>query len=132
MPTYTGTGAPAWPAAAFSLGAAKKVLSPNAAGNYQFVAVIMNGANPSSASPLGGSDSAAAMASTPATFNSRKILKTAWNPASSPAELELGIQFGSGFTVPNPVGGDPITFMANGTQNLHRGHLCRTPTTARS
>jgi OmcA/MtrC family decaheme c-type cytochrome len=124
LPAVITPPAAGWAPGAFSFAAAKYVDSTNAAGNTQFASVILvaNTAgviNPSSATctsnPTGTNPYTCTFSGSTATTR-RAILKTDWDPAAPAANLEVGIQMGSGYTVPNPTLGQPaITLKANGT-----------------
>ena len=106
-------------AASFAMTAAKKVLSNNAAGNYQFQALLLSGANPSSANctTLTGSNPFTCVFS-----GTRKISKTAFDPfASGAPQIELGIQLQSGLTIVNSASGSTIPFVANGSATFSGG-----------
>jgi OmcA/MtrC family decaheme c-type cytochrome len=123
LPADITPPAAGWAPGAFSFTAAKYVDSTNATGNTQFASVILSSGSPSSATctstPTGTNPYTCVFSGSTATSR-RAILKTDWDPAAPAANLEVGIQMGSGYTVPNPGNTltntlPAITLMANGT-----------------
>jgi OmcA/MtrC family decaheme c-type cytochrome len=136
----------------FSLTAAKLELSTNAAGNFQFLSVILAAANRTSGIVYPGSMSCAAAPVSVAcpvgpgncfrcdfsvrsdgkatvTYLPYGILNSLW-PASA-AQLQLGIQMGSGWTITNPETASSINFYANGTADIVAKALSASPFVSR-